>query len=518
MSACRLTSRKLKKTTIAAVSAAILISALVVANINGDDFVPSNLLGIGTDKQNDLYLVDARTSQIYLFDSATGIFLGDFMSAKDVGAESLTDISVCSCGGAITLLDQKGAKVKMIDYTKSALWDKDLKTDEMGNIGDTANAVAICQNSDYEHVIVTSPAKIFHVPPDGSKTTLFSDPKVSFSRPRGAYMDFIKQVFICDTGNARVVKTSEWGDFKKSFGEGVLKKPVDVATSEDNDRRIWVADEETRLVHVFSESMEPIFDCGKGILTKPLSVATDYRDSGCYVAELDVDGKVKVHKFDKDGVHLYTVTDATNLSPQKLLQARTKSYVLFVRNGESLKFTNPIQRVGDSFIAELRSVSSALGFSIFWVPKDRIALVQAPNITLSVDMKTGLMTVKEGGIERMVKVQPSPFISKGRVMVPVTLFEMVFDVSVSTDKDSVTFISPKLQPTQQIPKPDVGKALFEEKCSHCHSLPNPEGKTRDEWPPTVVRMSEKDKQWISSADAEQITRYLWGQGKPAIKP
>ncbi|MEZ4812935.1 MAG: hypothetical protein R2883_05540 [Caldisericia bacterium] len=48
-------------------------------------------------------------------------------------------------------------------------------------------------------------------------------PEKPFGKITGTYMDFIKQVFIADPENKRIVKTDEWGRVIGECGEGILR-------------------------------------------------------------------------------------------------------------------------------------------------------------------------------------------------------------------------------------------------------------------------------------------------------
>jgi hypothetical protein len=55
-----------------------------------------------------------------------------------------------------------------------------------------------------------------------------------------------------------------------------------------------------------------------------------------------------------------------------------------------------------------------------------------------------------------------------------------------------------------------GKALFEEKCSICHTLDRPRSKrkTYDEWLTTVLRMKNQREAPIDDSEVETITEFL----------
>lgn len=451
-------------------------------------------------------MVDSASGIVHHFDSETGIYLGKFIDASEIGAKSITDISVCACGGAIALLDSEANTIWTVDFEGSFLWKKDNKTPGL----DFTNPVGIgiCQDSNYEHIIMTTQSgKVFHVAPQNEPDKAFPD---TYTNPGGSYMDFIKQVFIADTGAKRVVKTDEWGKFVAEIGKGILQKPVDVATSEDDDRQIWVCDQTNARLHVFSKDYKHLFDCGEGFLTNPISVIVDYIDSGAYVAEV-VDGKPLIHKFDKNGVHIFTIKKANNLPVQTLLSVAEGSYVLQNRNNRALnvRLFNQPKNVDGKVYVEIRPVFESMGFNVAWDNKSRSAIISKGSFSASLPLKgnpivDGKIVDYDGGI----------LISKSKMMLPVSFIDKNFDVSVNASDQSVFFVSPKLLSWQTMPQPDIGKKLFEAKCSRCHQLPVPDVKMRSEWPPIVQRMMSKDPTWISAGQAEQITRYVWGQAKP----
>jgi hypothetical protein len=466
-------------------------------------------VSLGVDKYKDLYLLDHSSGVIHHIDSETGIYLGEFHSTETIEAESFTDISVCSCGGGIGLLDSVGDTIWVVDFTGQLLWKKDNTTPNLG-FNDSLS-LAICQDSNYEHLILgTQNGNAYHVSPPGETDGEFTKyPNISYGRISGVYMDFIKQVFIADTDNSRIVKTDEWGRVIAQCQQGILDKPVDVATTEDSNRRVWVADRGSGKLHVFDRYLDHLFDCGDSVLTDPLTVICDYLDGGCYTAEI-VDSCVYLHKFDKDGVHLFTLTGATRLPEQILLSANPNSYVLDNRSGENQPLKNkPTLKDGRYFI-EARPVFESMGFSVKWDESERSATIAKDDINIAIFPDKQAMVAD--GESRCIN--PPVFISRAKLQIPIDILEECFQITAEINSNTIFFIHPPLTNSQQLPEPDIGKHLFEETCGQCHTHPAPETKARDEWPPIVERMRMKGESDISKADAEKISRFLWGQGYP----
>lgn len=498
--------------TLAALLPAFFIFALAYPKALGDDWLAHNRIGLGIDKYKDLYLLDSLTSRVLHFDSETGIYLGDYANADSIKAQSLTDISVCSCGGAIALLDQKANMLRVMDYEGNNLWNKDLGSPELSVGKNTAVNIGLCQDSDYEHIILsTTDSKLMHIAPEGQPSKPFpKSPNYTPSAPKGIYMDFIKQVFVCDSGNGRIIKTGEYGDSKAEFGKGILTNPVDVATSEDSERHIWVADQDAKKLFVFSEDFKLLFECGEGVLQNPTTVVCDYLDSGCYVAE-EVLGKINIYKFDKTGKLILSILDAGNKPIQKVISCTVGSYVLYVRGGENKKLVNPIQVSNDKhFMIEVRTVTEIAGYAVAWNQQSRTATFEKDGNRVTINAKNAI--AEKNGIK--IEINPKSYISKQKLMVPVSSIDELFDISVVKNLNTVFFVSPKLRKDQALPKVDEGKELLSQKCNKCHSAPAPDSKTRGQWAPIVKRMTLKLPGWISDAEADKIIQYLWGQAKP----
>jgi hypothetical protein len=498
---------------LAALLPAFFICILAYPQAIGDDWQAHNRIGLGIDKYKDLYLLDSSTSRVLHFDSETGIYLGDYINASQINAQSLTDISVCSCGGAIALLDQKANTLKVMDFEGNNLWDKELHSQELKVLENSALNIGLCQDSDYEHVIIsTTDSRLVHIAPEGQPSKPFQpSTKYEPKAPKGVYMDFIKQVFICDSGNGRIIKTGEYGDFKGEFGKGILSNPVDVATTEDNERHIWVADQNAKKLFVFSEDFNLLFDCGEGILKNPTTVVCDYIDSGCFVAE-EVEGKINIFKFDKNGKLVLSLSDATVKPIQKVISCTAGSYVLYVRGGDNRKLANPIKLQDEKdFMVEVRPVAEISGYTVTWNQQSRTASFSKSGSSVTIDVATSSATSNGKKIE----INPNSFISKQKLLVPGVAIEELFDISMVKNLNTVFFISPKLTEGQVLPKVDEGKELFSQKCNKCHTAPAPDTKTRNLWPPIVKRMALKLPAWISDAEADKIIQYLWGQAKPS---
>jgi len=69
---------------------------------------------------------------------------------------------------------------------------------------------------------------------------------------------------------------------------------------------------------------------------------------------------------------------------------------------------------------------------------------------------------------------------------------------------------PTVAPEPADPALKPAKAVFETKCSLCHSIGRPLGKNKTpaEWSETVTRMQKKAPDQISDADVKAIVAYL----------
>jgi cytochrome c5 len=71
-----------------------------------------------------------------------------------------------------------------------------------------------------------------------------------------------------------------------------------------------------------------------------------------------------------------------------------------------------------------------------------------------------------------------------------------------------SLVPPAMQSMEQ--ETTDAKALFEKKCSVCHSADRPKSlkKTNEEWTKTVLRMKEKRNENISNDEAKILIDYL----------
>ncbi|MDD3000937.1 MAG: 6-bladed beta-propeller [Candidatus Riflebacteria bacterium] len=116
--------------------------------------------------------------------------------------------------------------------------------------------------------------------------------------PSGIALDSEGNIFVADTGNARIAKFSQDGTFS-SFGEygtgaGQFRSPQRIII--DKSDRIYVSDFENNRINVYSS--EFLFEAtfGESIMNGPMGIAIA-SDSSVYVAD---SGNHRVCKFDKD--------------------------------------------------------------------------------------------------------------------------------------------------------------------------------------------------------------------------
>lgn len=106
---------------------------------------------------------------------------------------------------------------------------------------------------------------------------------LEFSKPSDMLVDKDYNIYICDTGNKRVIVSDQEGNLVKVIGEGVLGTPLGIYLTEDN--LLYVADEEKEKVFVFNQEGVLLDEYGKpehplygeGNPFKPQKVVVDKR-------------------------------------------------------------------------------------------------------------------------------------------------------------------------------------------------------------------------------------------------
>lgn len=113
---------------------------------------------------------------------------------------------------------------------------------------------------------------------------------------------FDDTLYICDTGNARVLVSSLTGEFIAGFGADVLKKPTGIGIAEDG--LVYVADEEAKklfaftgdgeLIREYGHPTEPLF--GKSADFVPIKVAVGKGDNLFVVSLGNTNGIVQLSR------------------------------------------------------------------------------------------------------------------------------------------------------------------------------------------------------------------------------
>jgi cytochrome c2 len=78
------------------------------------------------------------------------------------------------------------------------------------------------------------------------------------------------------------------------------------------------------------------------------------------------------------------------------------------------------------------------------------------------------------------------------------------------ERKSIVYYLVKVRGDEPPKEIAANQALFEDKCSLCHSIDRPlfALKSLEEWPKIVERMRDKDPEWITEVEAQTITTYL----------
>jgi DNA-binding beta-propeller fold protein YncE len=120
--------------------------------------------------------------------------------------------------------------------------------------------------------------------------------------PRGLALDNQERLFVADSSGAVVhmmnLATRKYRQFSKLAGEEKLLSPIDL-TVVDND--IYVSDSVLKKICVFNQKGEYKFSFGSGILQRPSGIVYSYTQKQLYVVDTK---RHVVDVFDKQGHHL----------------------------------------------------------------------------------------------------------------------------------------------------------------------------------------------------------------------
>ena len=121
-------------------------------------------------------------------------------------------------------------------------------------------------------------------------------------------------LYVADSGNDRISVFAGNGVFLRTFGEGELSEPRDVAL--DDDGRAFVADFGNDRVAIFSPQGSLIDDFGASALLQPAGVAVD--GSTVFVAD---SGNNQVDVFTEGGEFLESIGSGVMASPRDAIVA-----------------------------------------------------------------------------------------------------------------------------------------------------------------------------------------------------
>ncbi|HEX6688119.1 MAG TPA: NHL repeat-containing protein [Solirubrobacterales bacterium] len=117
--------------------------------------------------------------------------------------------------------------------------------------------------------------------------------------PAQMTLDSEGDIYVADGGNDRISVFAGDGTFLRSFGQGVMLEPSDVAL---DGGRVFVADRGKDRIDVFTAEAEFLFSFGAGKLIEPTGVAVD--GSTVFVAD---SGNDRVAAFTSTGAFLYPI-------------------------------------------------------------------------------------------------------------------------------------------------------------------------------------------------------------------
>ncbi|UVI29076.1 YIP1 family protein [Paenibacillus spongiae] len=124
--------------------------------------------------------------------------------------------------------------------------------------------------------------------------------KVPLSRPEDIFIDSRDQVYVADTGNARIVVFDQWGNHIRTIGKDVLGKPTGVFVDEEGtvyvadyrNEKIYMFREDGTLINEFGKPKSHLF--GKNDPFKPMKVIADKRKNIYVVGEGTIGGLIQI--------------------------------------------------------------------------------------------------------------------------------------------------------------------------------------------------------------------------------
>ncbi|WP_167747093.1 YIP1 family protein [Cohnella luojiensis] len=126
------------------------------------------------------------------------------------------------------------------------------------------------------------------------------DENVPLSRPEDLFIDTNDEIYVADTGNARIVVFDQQGNYLRTIGKDVLSRPTGVFVDEEGI--VYVADYRKEKIYLFGKDGKVLKEFGKPDSTlygknnpfKPRKVIADKRKNLYVVGEGTIQGLIQI--------------------------------------------------------------------------------------------------------------------------------------------------------------------------------------------------------------------------------
>jgi DNA-binding beta-propeller fold protein YncE len=228
----------------------------------------------------------------------------DFILGAD-HIELIRPVNIVANNEKFWILDQGSKKVKIIDF-------RNKETDNILDINEDMfpSLVGICQD-EKENIYVSDSQqnKIVRIQSGNKSREIFAE-NINLNKPTGiAYSVKTKKIYVCETGNHRIVVLNQNGEKANEIGkhgksEYEFNFPTFIWVDKDGyiyvvdsmNFRIQIFDSNGKLVSIFGEPGD-----GTGYLARPKGIATDSYGN-IYIVEALFHN---VQVFNKQGEFLY---------------------------------------------------------------------------------------------------------------------------------------------------------------------------------------------------------------------
>jgi len=327
-------------------------------------------LDISCDHYGNVFVLNKTTQQIHKFDKNLN-FEKTVLDSVAMNMTDVTSVTVCWCAGEISVASDSNGKSKLfeIDAKYNYKFHRDIASlgSGKGQVINPNDIVYLRSDNYYWLALTDSSLKKVMVVDDYGK---FNMEIVGLVNPIVSYYSTTKQLYVLDDNKVKIFSTS--GKLLKSFGSGVLKKPITIDANGTEDK-IFVLDD--GIIKAFNSTGSLIGQTQKISNAMGMCVSTE---QNWIVVITDNEGG-SFYAYSTDTLQLRKKNTGIATPKKQTVLIFTEGSYVYKINGENKKIRCPVQNVNGRTLVPLREIAEPLGGKVTWISDQKKIIIEYSN-------------------------------------------------------------------------------------------------------------------------------------------